>query len=159
MDRGANQFREDGQMQYQFARALLILLITTGVAVAQTPTPQTLTPIQFTCVDPLDSAASLHLLNGSVVVEHFTLSEEKSFMTKGAFVLNLTASGTNRSNTPARVSVEAVGFDDKQSLSFAVTAQPLFSISPGKTETIKGDIYIAPGTLKRTSKICLRVNG
>ena len=146
-------------MQYQFARALLVLLTITRIAVAQTPTPQVLTPVQFTCVNSLGSVASLHLITGGVVVDHFTLSEEKSFMTKSAFVLSFTASGANRSNTPARVSVEAAGFDDKQSLGFAVTAQPLFSISPGKTETIKGDIYIAPGTLKRTSKICLRVNG
>jgi len=40
----------------------------------------------------------------------------------------------------------SVGLDDKQSLVFAVTAQPLFAISAAKTETIKGDIYIALGT-------------
>jgi len=145
-------------MQYQFARAFLILLTTTGVAVAQTRTPQKLTLGQFSCVNS-NSLDDLELTEGRVRINNLTLSEDKSFMAKSALVLNFTASGANRSDTSARVSIEAVGFDEKQSLSFAVTAQPLFGISPGKTETIKGDIYIAPGTLKRTSKICLRVNG
>jgi len=145
-------------MQYQFARALLVLLIATGVAVAQTRTPQTLTLGQFDCANSLDG---VQFTDGRVRIHNFTLSETKSTYYKNEpFFLNFTASVANRSDDQARVLVEAVGFDDKQSISFAVTTdQPWSSIDARKTETISGRIFVTPGTLKRTSKFCLRVNG
>jgi hypothetical protein len=66
-----------------------------------------------------------------VRINNFTLGEDKSWVAKEAMVLNFSASGTNRSEKPAYVTVEAVGFDSSGALLFAVTAQPMMNtISP-----------------------------
>jgi hypothetical protein len=115
---------------------------------------------KFSCGNALDQIDNLEINTGKVRINDFTIAEENALFAKSAVVLNLSASGANRSEKSIHLSVEAVGYDETDSLTFAVTAQPSFgSVSAGKTEQIGGNIYVSPGTLKNTSKVCLRVNG
>jgi hypothetical protein len=115
---------------------------------------------EFACATSLDDVYPLQLTDGRVRINNFTLSEDKSWSAKDLMVLNLSASGSNRTDKPIHLSIEAVGYDWNNGVLFAVTAQPLFSMIGGdKTETIKGDIYVAPNIITNASKICLRVTG
>ncbi len=115
---------------------------------------------QFTCAGSLDDLEGFELAKGRVRINNFILAEDKSWVAKEVMVLNFSASGTNRGEGPAYVTLEAVGFDPSGALLFAITAQPMMSIiSPGKAEQIHGDIYVAPGLVEKASKICVRVSG
>ncbi len=115
---------------------------------------------EFTCVASIDEVFALQLDQGKFRLNNLTLGEDKSWMAKSAIVLNLSASGSNRSDKNVYLSMEAVGFDNSGSLTFAVNAAPMMSmIAENKTEEVKGDIYAAPGILKKTTKICVRVSG
>jgi hypothetical protein len=135
-----------------------IMLIVYSGAVAHAAQPMNVG--EFSCTNSLDDVYSLELTKGRVRVNNFTISEEKSWVAKNSLVLNLSASGSNRTEKNIYLTMEAVGYDKTDSVIFAVTAHPSFStITAGKTEEIRGDIYVAPGTLTRTSRICLRVSG
>jgi len=134
------------------------LRIVYFITVAHAAQPMTLG--DFSCVNSLDDASALELTNGRVRINNFTISEDKSWVAKNVVVLNFSASGSNRTEKSVNLSVEAVGYDPANAITFVVTAHPLFStISAGKTEVIKGDIYAAPATLTHTSRFCIRVTG
>jgi hypothetical protein len=135
-----------------------VLLSVYCIAVAHAS--QTMTLGEFSCANSLDDVYSLELTAGRVRINNFTISESKSWSAKNTLVLNLSASGSNRTKKNVYLSVEAVGFDSVNSITFAVTARPSFNtIGSGKTEEIKDDVYVAPETLKHTSRICVRVSG
>lgn len=142
---------------------LRILLSILSSTVILWPVTGHATPLkfgEFSCVPSLDEVFAFQLDQGKFRLNNVTLSEDKSWLAKNVIVLNVSASGSNRSEKNAYISVEVVGFDTTNSLVFAVDAEPMMSIiGPNKTEEIKGDIYASPGTLKKAKKICLRVNG
>lgn len=95
-----------------------------------------------------------------VRINNFNLAEKGAFLAKGLTVLKLSFSAANRRQKPVQFSVQLVGLDDKNSLAFALTAEPSFSqVSAGKTEQVQSDIYVPPGELKKAEAFLLRVVG
>jgi hypothetical protein len=115
---------------------------------------------EFGCAQGLDNVYEFELVMGRLRVNNFMLSEEKPWFSPNAKVIKLSASASNRSEKPARLTVEVVGFNSQNAIAFAVTAQPLLGlVNPGQAVTIEGNIYSLRHELKDATKFCVRVAG
>jgi hypothetical protein len=71
---------------------------------------------KFSCANSLDDVDTLQLTTNKIRINDFKISEAHSIWANNALVLNLSASGSNRSEKPIHLSVEAVGYDSGTTL-------------------------------------------
>ncbi len=96
-------------------------------------------------------------LESKVVLNNFLFNERNALIANSLRVVELSYSATNRDTQSAAFNSQAVGFDDKSNLTFAIEANPLLDLlSESSTETISGDSYIDGSVLSRTTNLCIK---
>jgi hypothetical protein len=114
----------------------------------------------FSCFDKLKDIYDASYSRAWVVVNNFSIREERSLLSSNLDSVLLTASGANRMSNDVHLNVELVVFNAKGDIILAMVAQPMLSIlSGGKTESIEGSIYVPPKSLPTATKSCLRIVG
>ena len=112
----------------------------------------------WNCVPTSDAMFDLVFRAEGLRLNNISLSEDRSLATQEVQVLNLSAAAANRSTKPVVLSIELAGFNKENELTFALSGRPLFDmVSAGKTEEVKGSIYIEAGRLQGTTRYCARV--
>lgn len=91
-------------------------------------------------------------------INNFSIRETKSFLSNGAFAVEVTYAVANRLEKPVSISADFALFDERDSLLVALNAGPMLdTVQPGKTETGTGGTLVKEGTLGRATKICMRI--
>ncbi|MGC4411323.1 hypothetical protein D4A92_09370 [Rhizobium rosettiformans] len=91
-------------------------------------------------------------------INNFSVRETKSFLSNGAFAIEVSYAVANRIEKPVSISADFALFDGQDTLLAALSAGPsLDTVQPGKTETGSGDTLVDEGTLGRAERICLRI--
>lgn len=91
-------------------------------------------------------------------INNFSIRETKSFLSNGAFAVEVSYAVANRMEKPVSISADFALFDARDRLLAALNAGPsLDTVQPGKTETGAGSTLVEQGTLGQAEKICLRI--
>jgi uncharacterized membrane protein len=94
-----------------------------------------------------------------IIVNNFSFSETKSFMADDLSNISVSLSAKNSTEKSVKLSIMTIGFSSGVPL-WSISAEPMMSIlSANRTDTIKEDVYITPGTLKKTDKIWIKITG
>ena len=107
----------------------------------------------------LSELETLQVSENKVILNNFCIAEDNAFMAKGTSKVVVTFSVANRTDTVKHFTAMIVGLENNIII-WCVDAEPSFSsVSENKTEECSGSAYVPPGTLKKTTKIWLRVVG
>ena len=129
-------------------------------AFASFASPKDLEINKFACFEHINEIYEAIYSRNGVVVNNFSLREERSLLSPSLDSIWFTASGANRTSNDVHLTIEFVVFDTKGNIAFAIVAQPMMSIlNARKTENIDGSIYVPPRTLPTATKSCVRVVG
>lgn len=94
-----------------------------------------------------------------VKLNNFSIKEGNAFLAPGMQNISVSFSARNKLDVSKHFSVMMVGVAEGKVL-WALDLEPMMStISAKRTESISGSSYVPPGTLKKTTKIWIRVVG
>jgi len=101
----------------------------------------------------------LVIKSSGVKLNNFTFGEKEAFLARGLSNIKVSFSARNKNTESKHFSAMFVGKSGDTVL-WAISAEPSFSsISGNETETVTGDAYISPRTLKKTKSVWVRVVG
>lgn len=107
----------------------------------------------------VDEFESLQINQGGITINNFALGEKRAYMGKSLANVSVSFSIRNKNPKPNVLNVMLVGMADKEVI-WALDASPLMSIIPeNTTDKAESNSYIAPGDVKKTKKIWMRVVG
>jgi len=91
---------------------------------------------------------------------NFSISEEVSMFSGGLSVLTVTASARNKSKKSKNLVISMMGQDKNANTLWQINIAPDFdTVGANKTSEIKGDVYVEPDSLKKTTVIYYRLIG
>jgi len=112
-----------------------------------------------TFIVSIDEFEDLVVKQNGVKLNNFLLSEKRAFLADGLVNLNVDFSARNKNNYATHFSAMFVG-SSKDRILWSISVEPMMStLSEKSTETISGNVYIAPGLLSKTKSIWVRIVG
>lgn len=107
----------------------------------------------------LEQFEDLQVSERGVTLNNFTLGEKTSFMAKGTAKVQVSFSARNRNDDSRVLTVMIVGMSDN-SILWAVDAGPMMAmVSANKVKECNGSAYVSPGTVKKTTRVWVRIVG
>lgn len=97
--------------------------------------------------------------SGGVTLNNFVIKEENAMLAKGLRNLKVSYAARNKNADSKAVVIMLVGLAGDEIL-WSFNVNPAFyTLSENDNETCEGEIFVPPGTLKRTTKIWIRIVG
>lgn len=115
--------------------------------------------IDKTYVLSVSQFEDLVIEGNGVRLNNFSIAEKKAWLTDDMTNIEISFSARNRTNANRSFAVMVVGMDEKNIL-WGVALEPMMSlIAENSITQIEKSVYIAPGTLRKTTKLWIRVIG
>lgn len=97
--------------------------------------------------------------SGQITINNFVVREIKSSLVPGQTELSVSFSVVNRSDKPVFLSGQFVGLSKDHEQSFVLSTPTWGGASPQSSQTIRGAIFVAEGTLQSVRHICAEITG
>lgn len=108
----------------------------------------------------MDDFEDLSIKSNGVRINNFSLAETRAWMAKGLVNIAVSFSVKNKNEVNKHFSGMFIGIDKDNNVLWALSAEPMMgAIRKKKTDTIKSDVYVTPGTLAKTVKVMTMIIG
>lgn len=112
----------------------------------------------FQCM-AIDKVSQVSGGSGQVTINNFVVSEIKSSLVPGQTELSVSFSVVNRSDKPVFLSGQFVGLGKDHEQRFVLSTPTWGGASPQSSQTIRGAVFVAEGTLLSVRHICAEIAG